>query len=235
MSAWRSTLTLVAVVAVLAAGCVPGPGSQSPGVSPQASTGPQRLVTAIKGDPPTLSDKINSSGAGGVPGVSEVERLIAGGLTVRDDKGTLRSQLAQSVPTVENGLWRLLPNGRMDTTWTIAPGARWHDGTRLTADDLVFTAQLSRDRELPQLRDTTLDALESVEVVDPYTVVAHWRQPYIDADSLFGAGKALPLPQHLLGPTYAENKAALVEQPYWTRDFAGLGPFKVREWVAGSH
>src|SRR5207244_4750088 len=61
------------------------------------------------------------------------------------------------------------------------------------------------------------------------------KQAYIDADSLFGPGKALPLPQHLLGQTYADNRAGLVELPYWTHDFVGLGPYKVREWVAGSH
>jgi peptide/nickel transport system substrate-binding protein len=231
----RHSLLALFTVALLAGCAAPRSGTGSEAATADQPVAPKRLVTAIKGDPPTLSDKINSSGAGGVPGVSELERLISAGLTIRDDAGVLRPALAEAVPTAENGLWQVLPDGRMETRWVIRPGAQWHDGTPFTADDLVFTARASRDREVPHLRDTTLDALDTVEALDPQTVLARWKQPYIDADSLFSHGKALPLPQHLLGSTYVENKAGLVEQPYWTRDFVGLGPYKVREWVAGSH
>jgi peptide/nickel transport system substrate-binding protein len=232
----RSPSLLIAIVTSLLIGCVGPQASPTAGSSPasQASV-PRQLVIAIKGDPPTLSDKINSSGAGGVPGVSEVERLIAGALTVRDDKGVLRPSLAVAEPTVENGLWKVLPDGRMEITWTIRAGAQWHDGTPFTTDDLLFTSRISRDRDVPQLQDRTLDQLESVDVVDKQTIVSRWRAPYIEADALFSHTKALPLPQHLLGEAYANNKATIAEQSFWTRDFVGSGPYKLKDWVAGSH
>ena len=32
--------------------------------------------------------------------------------------------LAEVVPTIENGLWRLLPDGQMELTWKIKPSVR---------------------------------------------------------------------------------------------------------------
>ena len=67
-----------------------------------------------------------------------------------------------------------------------------------------------------------------MEVIDPKSVVVHWKRPYIDADQLFGYGTSVstvPLPAHLLAPTYTEDKASFTLQSYWADDFVGAGPF----------
>ncbi|HZT06358.1 MAG TPA: ABC transporter substrate-binding protein [Chloroflexota bacterium] len=222
---------------VLAASCG-APSPSTPAAQSQAQTGastPKRITIAIKGDPPTLSDKINSAGSGGVPGVSEVQRLVQSGLAVPDDTGTLQPLMAEAVPSTANGFWRVLPDGRMETTWRIRDGAHWHDGAPFTADDLVFTATVGQDRELPQFADRAFSFLEGLDVVDDRTVTARWSRPYIEADAMFTELHALPLPRHLLEQAYTDNKAGFVELPYWTRDFVGTGPYRVREWEGGSH
>ena len=67
------------------------------------------------------------------------------------------------MPTADNGLWRVLPDGRMETTWRIKENARWHDGTPFTADDLVFTTTIDRDADLPILRHPGYASVESVQ------------------------------------------------------------------------
>src|SRR5439155_12293758 len=55
------------------------------------------------------------------------------------------------------------------------------------------------------------------------------------ADTLFGPLFAMPMPRHLLDQLYKQEPTTLTDQPYWTRDFVGTGPFKVRDWLDASH
>ena len=57
--------------------------------------------------------------------------------------------LAEAIPSFENGLWKVFPDGQMETTWKIREGARWHDGTPFTSGDVLFTSKLEQDKELP--------------------------------------------------------------------------------------
>ncbi|MBM2812391.1 MAG: hypothetical protein HW416_3150, partial [Chloroflexi bacterium] len=133
------------------------------------------------------------------------------------------------VPSLENGLWKLLPDGRMETTWRIRDGAQWHDGTPVTSADLLLTAQVFNDEALPEIRRPPWRYVEGTEALDSRSVVARWKQPYIEADSLFSTA-AVPLPQHLIGQAYREDKASFLQHPYWSSEFIGTGPFKLRTW-----
>jgi peptide/nickel transport system substrate-binding protein len=195
--------------------------------------GPKRIVAATIGDPFTVYNKLNVGNS--VRGIGEIERMVHAGLSVQDNTGRLRPQMAEAVPSVENGAWRLAPDGTMETVWKIRPGAEWHDGTPLTADDLVFTFRVVSDRDLPTFRNRAYAQIERVEAADPQTVVAHWRRPFIEADTLFSEQTAMPLPKHLLETAYLEDKAKLTEHPYFAVQFVGLGPFKLKEWVRSSH
>ena len=191
------------------------------------------------GEPPTLSVKINSAGAGGiVPGADALEELVSAGLTHLDSANVLLPQLAEAVPTVENGLWVVYPDGRMQTTWKIRDNARWHDGTPFTTEDLLFTVRVGQDRELPTFNHTGFESIESVTAPDARTLIVNWKQPYIQADAMFTGvfpSFALPLPKHLLEEAFASDKTTFLDQPQWNQAFIGTGPFKVREWVAASH
>ena len=43
--------------------------------------------------------------------------------------------LATALPQLETDTWRVLPDGRMETTFVLRPGLTWHDGEPLTAED----------------------------------------------------------------------------------------------------
>src|SRR5687768_4281853 len=88
--------------------------------------------------------------------------LVHSGLSVKDADGNLRPVLAETVPTLENGLWKLYPDGRMETTWRLRDGARWHDGAPFTTDDLVFSLQVSRDREMGALSAVEYAVIDAV-------------------------------------------------------------------------
>lgn len=236
----RSRIPLLVIVLLLAsAACAPARSdapSGAPGQEGKQSTS-KRFTAAIRGDPHTVYQKLNPRS--NIPGIDDLERLVNAGLTVLDPEGNLQPRLAEAVPSIENGLWRVFPDGRMETTWHIREGARWQDGTSFTADDLVFTAQVWRDPELPVLGHIAFGSVDTVEAVDARTVAVKWKKPYIDADVMFGLtqpnGFGLALPKHLLETAYVEDKEHFIEHPYWSTDFVGTGPFKLKDWQRGSH
>ncbi len=233
------TIMLLGVLAVSACAPVaprsqPAPGPANAG-APTTATGPKRLVAAINGNPRVLSSRLDRAGSGSTPGIEEVEDLLNSGLVVMDARGEIQPLLADAVPALDNGLWVLLPDGRMETTWRIRPDAAWHDGTPFTADDLLFTAMVAQDPEVRALGDAAYDAFQSIRAPDARTVTVTWKRPYIEAHLLFTRARGQPLPKHLLESTYAESKTAFLDHPYWSQAFVGTGPFRFKEWVSGSH
>jgi len=226
----------VAVIAVTAliASCAPhGGGAAQPSAPSRPASGPKRITVAITAEPPALYYALIPSPIRASPGsIQEFSHL---GLTIFDNRGVLQPVLAEAVPSIENGLWRVFADGQMETTWKIKPQARWQDGTPLTADDLAFTGGVVQDRELPVFRDKVSEVVESVVVTDPSTVVARWKRPLIEADTLFTSNISLPMPKHLLERAFAESKATFADLPFGSQEFVGAGPFKLKEWVRGSH
>lgn len=239
MNCKRSRIAIGALVlASLAAACAAPPSRQAPGgAAASAPTAPsvKRMSVGLLSDPAAVWD--TTGGRGIVPGIRLLQGLVSAGLTVKDEAGLIRPQLAEAVPSVENGLWIVLPDGRMETTWRIRENVRWQDGVAFSADDLLFTAQVGDDREVAAFRHLAYDLVDSVQAADARTVTVSWRRPYIGADKMFNLssdGFAWPLPKHVLERSFAENKAGLLQHPYWSTEFVGIGAFKLREWVAGS-
>ncbi len=228
---------LALALIVLLMGCQPPPRvtPESPGggTVPSPAT-PKRVMAVIMGDPPHFAGRFNPS-IGSVPGLDVLEEMVNAGMANFNDEGALRPQLAEAVPSLDNGLWKLFPDGRMETTWKIRPGAAWHDGTPFTSDDLVFTARADQERQVPGFGNVINTLIESVDAPDKSTFVATWKGPFVGADTLFSRIRGLPLPRHILEEPYNENRTALPDHPYWGQKFVGTGPYKLRELVGGSH
>jgi peptide/nickel transport system substrate-binding protein len=173
---------------------------------------------------------------GKTPGLEQLAYLLNPPLSDLNAAGAKQPWLAETLPSVENGLWRVFPDGRMETIWKIRPGILWHDGTPFTAEDVAFTAMVLLDKEMPVRPARGAAMVESVQAVDPLTVTVVWKRPYIEADFdayVFEGGGFLPA--HLLTQAYLSNRATFSEQSYFRNDFVGTGAFKLKEFVLDSH
>lgn len=234
----RPQTLLGLLVALMLLGCQPATPRSAGGTAGEAAAppagAPKRATAVIMGDPPHFAGRFNPS-IGSVPGLDVLEEMINAGAANFDREGALRPQLAEAVPTVENGLWRVLPDGRMEVTWKLRDGAVWHDGAPFTAEDLAFTVATGQDPELPAFGNVIYSMIERAETPDPRTFVATWKGPFIGANTLFTRERGLPLPKHILQAPYQESKATIRDHPYWGEEFVGTGPYKLRELVRGSH
>ena len=105
---------------------------------------------------------------------NEVDRdlsaLIFNGLLKLDEQGEWQPDLAES--------WEVGPNSDV-YTFTLRSDLRWHDGLRITADDVIFTVQLLQDPDLPILPDlANLWRSVIAAKIDDRTVVFQLSQPY---------------------------------------------------------
>jgi peptide/nickel transport system substrate-binding protein len=223
------------IIAVVLAACASPSAPSGEQVVPQQPAPHKRITAGLRGDPATVSAQLSRVGAGRIYGTAEIERMLNPGMVQTDDRQELQPSMAEAVPTVENGAWQVLPDGRMVTTWKIRPNAAWHDGMPFTSADLLFTMTVVTDPELPEWKDTAFNDIESVTAPDASTVVVNWKRPFIFANNMFTGTRALPQPKHLLEKAYLENKAAYNSQPYWADEYVGTGAYRMREFVRGSH
>jgi len=242
MRARQLVVFLSALILAISA-CSPQPsraptGATGDQAAPQAA--PKRIVAAVRGDPRTLSDSINNAASGSTSaGVRELEQLVNAGLLNIDLEGNLRPMLAEAAPTLENGAWKLNPDGSMETTWKIKPNAVWHDGAPVTANDFVFTTMVAQDKSQPMQQDESFKYIDAIQAPDPYTLVVAWKSTFVDADKLFtlsvNKNRNTVMPAHLLESVYAADKATFTESPLFGTAYVGTGPFKLKDWNLGTN
>lgn len=161
--------TLGLVLALVVLGCAAHQEARTPAADSASSVvrpAVKRFTAAIRSYPKSVSVTIDSVAAGGAAGLAEVAQLTNGGLSIIDGDGRLRPQLAEAVPSPENGQWKLFPDGRMETTWRTKAGAQWQDGAPFTADDLIFTARVAQDPQLTILLDRAFELAERTDALD---------------------------------------------------------------------
>jgi peptide/nickel transport system substrate-binding protein len=180
------------------------------------------IIIAVRSDPKTLNP---------VLAVDETTREIidcmnADLIHINRETQQPEAALAKS--------WSVSHDGETYTL-ELRRGLRFSDGQPLTADDVLFSFQLYLDEKIdsPQ-RDLLVVGGKpiTVEKIDDYTVRFHLAQPYAAAERLFD-GLAI-LPKHLLESAY---KAGTFAQSWGVStapdQFAGLGPFRLKEYVPG--
>jgi peptide/nickel transport system substrate-binding protein len=134
-------------------------------------------------------------------------------------------RLAERIPTLDNGLWKLLPDGRMETTFTIRPNARWHDGTLVSTEDLRFSWQVAISPDVPYRSRSAAQQIEDVIPIDAQSVTIRWK-------TIFSPGGRLTerdlfvLPRHLLE---GKDRGAEMRDGY---RFSG-GPWLIDHWTKG--
>src|SRR5712692_7263450 len=104
ITSMRGRTTSALALLILITGCASAPDARPAARSAEAlgTTSVKRIAAAVAGDPPVLYQKLNTNSA--VRGIAALELLVNAGLAVSDDRKALHPQLADAVPTVENGL-----------------------------------------------------------------------------------------------------------------------------------
>jgi peptide/nickel transport system substrate-binding protein len=154
----------------------------------------------------------------------EAQNLVFQRLFVIGPEGEYLPELAAEVPTLENG--GLSADG---TSYTIRlrPEARWHDGTPVTARDVIYTWQVITDPDLPIPTRTVWQDIASMEASDDHTVVVTFPGPNVTFLGAAAFAGAYVLPAHLLDGSDL-NTSPFHRQP------VGSGPFRLAEWQAGT-
>ena len=152
---------------------------------------------------------------------NEVDRdlcaLIFNGLLKLDEHGEWQPDLAEA--------WEAGPNSDV-YTFTLRSDIRWHDGLRITADDVIFTVQLLQDPDLPVLPDlANLWRSVIAAKIDDRTVVFRLSQPYAAFPDYVTIRWFGVIPKHYWERYEPADipKAQLNTQPI------GSGPFKLVE------
>ncbi|MPZ15032.1 MAG: hypothetical protein GEU73_11515 [Chloroflexi bacterium] len=102
----------------------------------QGSNGPKILTWAALRELASFEAVIGLGGSGSPAG--EVTPVVHDFLVVENDRFDVVPRLAVERPSVENGTWRVDPDGSMVTTWRIRPNITWHDGQPFTSADVAF-------------------------------------------------------------------------------------------------
>ncbi len=231
---WVPPLVLAMFLLAACTPAAPAPttsGQSSAGVEVQRGAS-KSLVLALETEP---SDAfVGSIGGGSGTVAGNVQLAVHQWLACYDDRGNAYPMLATALPSRDNGTWIIRPDGTMQTTYRIHPNVTWHDGAPLTAKDFVFAWTATRDPEVPMRSRSIAVQITSIATPDDYTLVMEWGKTYPFAGA-FLDDEIGPMPAHLLEPTYLADKERFSQLPYWTREFVGVGPYRLAEWSPGSH
>src|ERR1051326_7252654 len=124
-------LTAFGILLILCGACAPqaapreaSDGQRSaPANAPAA--GPKILNLGVQREPASFEPELIGAAASSAAGGGLQYRPIAqDDLTVPNASGAYEGRLAQEMPTVEKGTWRLNPDGTMDLIWKLRPNVK---------------------------------------------------------------------------------------------------------------
>jgi len=116
-------------------------------------------------------------------------------------------------------------------TFHLRDDVYWHDGEKLTAEDVVFTYKAAVDPEVGSVHAGRVGKIESIEAIDEYTVVFKFEEPYGPFLNNIAFGPEI-VPKHILGEV---PKAELSTHSFSTEHPIGTGPYKFIEWKKGEY
>jgi peptide/nickel transport system substrate-binding protein len=127
--------------------------------------------------------------------------------------------------------WQISPDGLL-YTFKLKKNVLFHDGTKVDAAAVKFTFDYVLDPASRSNMRQFLGAVHSVEVVDPLTVQIRLKQPYafmMHVLATYRMGMIIVSPATMQKYSPEERRAGKPEA------LVGCGPFKLVEWVKGTH
>ncbi len=196
----------------------------------QAAAPKDEVVIGIQQEPDILVP-----GLGGSLAVStEIHQALWVERGVRwSDQWKLTPITVTEVPTLENGQWKLLPNGKMQLTWHLKP-VKWHDGVPVDSQDYVFTHRAIMNDKVPVISRDFEKRIENILAPSPDTIVVTYKEHYAYANR--GIIDYGPWPRHLLERAYHNNPGGLDKLAFGNDPKATItnGAYQIVSWQKGS-
>ena len=142
-----------------------------------------------------------------------VTQYIYNGLVKYDKDLNLVGDLAEK--------WELSDDNKV-ITFYLKKGVKWHDGEEFTAEDVKFTYEFMVSDDTATVYDGDFRSIESVEIIDDYTVKIYYKEAYATSLSSWGIWM---MPKHAL--VDKPGRSPLQRKPI------GTGPYKLEKWTAG--
>jgi len=108
---------------------------------------------------------------------------------------------------------------------TVRDGVKWHDGQKLTADDVAFTFE---SYWKPISAGLALKNMTGAKALDEHRVEVTFSQPTPEFSFKFLLTGDVVLPKHVYAGTDIRTNPA-------NNQLIGTGPWKLKEWVRGSY
>ncbi|MFD1363471.1 glutathione ABC transporter substrate-binding protein [Lentibacillus salinarum] len=195
-----------------------GEGTAEEGGDESASGSGGDLTITIGADVVSLSAHGNND----VPS-SNVRENIYETLTTMNENQEVQPGLAEDWEEVD------------ETTWDfhLREGVTFHDGAELTAEVVKTNFERIMDEDIASPYAFLLEAVESVEVQDDYTVRINLAYPYAPLlRNLAHSGTAIMSPD-IIEEDYAQMEEGGDVDAYINENPVGTGPFVYDDWTPG--
>jgi peptide/nickel transport system substrate-binding protein len=172
------------------------------------------LVYSRQGETVTLNPREIKNGNGDI----FADEMLYSGLVRNDPSGG-----AKVVPGLAES-WEI-SNGGKTYTFELRPGLKFSDGSPVTSEDVAWNLEQFMDPEVNTSLGVAAVGMESVEATGPTTVVVQLEYPV--AAFLYNIS---------IFPAFIVSKEKLEAEgaAFW-RNPVGTGPFRLKEFVSGSH
>ncbi len=232
---WAKLLALLLVLAMIGAACTSGEsedteapdGTEAPAATEAPDDGvenPGVFVHAADDEPLSLDPAQVEPGEAGETMILQVyERLVE----ISPTGPELVPALSTEVPTLDNGL---ISADGLTYTFPIREGVKFHDGTDLTADDVLFSWERAMTMDLPEGAAGLLsDQIASMEVVDEYTFSVTLQE----VSASFLRATVTSMVASIVSQDAVEaNGGVVAGEPneYFAQNMVGTGPYVFEEW-----
>src|SRR5438132_740663 len=127
--------------------------------------------------------------------------------------------------------WQISPDGLL-YTFKLRKDVVFHDGTAVDAAAVKFSIDRIMDPATRSSMRTFYESVHSVETLDPHTVQIRLKQPYAFLLHMLAAYR---MGFVISSPTATQKYTVQDRQQGKPDAVVGCGPFKLVEWVKGSH
>lgn len=182
-----------------------------------AERGSDGEANIIMWQAPSTMNMFLSSGTKDIIASSMVLEPLAG----FQPDGTLFPELAQEIPSLENGG---ISEDLTSITWKLKEGLKWSDGTPVTSADLVFTAEYCMHPEGGCAQLAKYEGVESVEAIDDLTVKVNFTEPRPDPFAAFVGGQSPIIQKAQFEKCLGAAAPTCTEENF---NPIGTGPFRV--------